>query len=333
MNLSQPNSQGLVFGMGNGDDQGDILYSIENLRGSSYDDILIGDAKNNVIEGGGGADVLQGGDGFDLLSYANSVAYFVPEYDDRVHAREGQKGKNIGVYVDLASGEACRGDAGVVHRDKISGFEGIIGSRFADDFFGDEGHNLFIPNGYDSLTGERDVIDGRGGTDTVSFAGYENKLNITVGRDGYAVWANGAGLVATLKNIENAIGTNFNDRFVGDDQNNRFEGGGGSDRFEGHGGQDFFVGGAGYDDYYIFKGDRVTISQAGNGNSIDRVSFEDVQNFKEELIFQKMNQDLLITTKDNQTSVVLQGWLSGDSLYTITNGWTSYDAAKINSVL
>jgi len=45
----------------------DTLVSIENLRGSAFNDVLTGDAGANVISGGAGADRLRGGGGDDRL--------------------------------------------------------------------------------------------------------------------------------------------------------------------------------------------------------------------------------------------------------------------------
>ena len=45
---------------------GDTYNSIEKLRGSSFDDILIGDNNINYLFGGLGADVLNGMQGFDI---------------------------------------------------------------------------------------------------------------------------------------------------------------------------------------------------------------------------------------------------------------------------
>jgi Ca2+-binding RTX toxin-like protein len=41
---------------------------IQNIIGSNFDDVLVGDANNNVLSGGLGADTLQGGDGDDTLT-------------------------------------------------------------------------------------------------------------------------------------------------------------------------------------------------------------------------------------------------------------------------
>ena len=51
------------------DANGDALWNIENLIGSSHADTLVGNSGSNVIEGGAGADHMNAGEGNDWLSY------------------------------------------------------------------------------------------------------------------------------------------------------------------------------------------------------------------------------------------------------------------------
>ena len=53
---------------------GDTLINIENLIGSSFDDMLTGDGGANTLNGGAGDDTLTGGAGTDTASYAGAGA-------------------------------------------------------------------------------------------------------------------------------------------------------------------------------------------------------------------------------------------------------------------
>ena len=51
----------------NGDAEGDRLYNVENIIGSSHNDLIIGDDGSNMLDGGAGHDFITGGRGDDLL--------------------------------------------------------------------------------------------------------------------------------------------------------------------------------------------------------------------------------------------------------------------------
>ena len=67
-------SSGLTVDLSNslnntGEAVGDTFISIENLRGSGFNDTLTGDNNDNFLRGQGGADVLNGGGGSDTADY------------------------------------------------------------------------------------------------------------------------------------------------------------------------------------------------------------------------------------------------------------------------
>ena len=134
------------------DDQ-DALFGIENVVGSSMQDLLQGDAGANVLSGGngfdqlegrGGADRLEGGAGEDHAYYGASAA---------------------GVNVNLATGKGSGGDA---QGDTLFGVEHLHGSAFGDQLTGNGGDNaLFGNQGNDTLKGGggADLLSGDAGRD------------------------------------------------------------------------------------------------------------------------------------------------------------------------
>lgn len=77
-----------------GDAEGDVFYSIENLRGGYANDTLIGDTRANTLRGDRGDDVVVGGKGDDTL-YGNDGAdtfifYADDGYDTIVDFSEGE---------------------------------------------------------------------------------------------------------------------------------------------------------------------------------------------------------------------------------------------------
>ncbi|HUQ38255.1 MAG TPA: cadherin domain-containing protein [Aestuariivirga sp.] len=123
----------LATGLGyDGDAEGDTLATIENLTGSTFDDTL---------EGSSGTNVLAGGLGIDTLSYANATA---------------------GVTVSLATTKAQNTlGAG---SDKLSGFENLSGSAFADKLTGNAASNVLRGGA------GNDILTGGAGADTFDFS-------------------------------------------------------------------------------------------------------------------------------------------------------------------
>lgn len=202
---------------------GDVLVGIENVRGTSFADTLIGDAADNTFEGGVGTDTLTGGAGFDIASYANAAS---------------------AVTASLAAPGTNTGDAA---GDVYSGIEGLRGSNFADELTGDAfdnfiegllgGDTLSGGDGNDTLSGggNSDIIYGGNGTDTVSFATAASGGDIRLSNWVANAWAGDWGALMLGYDIENAVGTAFADSVSGNGSNNVIEGGGGADGLYGDG--------------------------------------------------------------------------------------------------
>jgi len=178
----------------------DTLSSIENLLGSSFDDVLIGSAANNVLNGGAGSDTA----GF-------------------THATG-----NVKVVLSLSGPQDIGGGQGM---DTLISIENLIGSNYNDALTG---------NGLDNILeggAGNDTLNGSTGNDTAAYqlatGGVSVNLAITT------VQAVGGGMGSDrLVNIENLRGSNFNDVLTGDTLNNTLEGGVGTDTLNGSSGND-----------------------------------------------------------------------------------------------
>lgn len=223
-----------IIAWDNGEGSWDRIYSVENIRGSDFNDTLLGDDGINqfwggdgvdLIEGDGGADILDGGAGRDRVSYFSSA---------------------VGVTVSLVAGVA--GIGGDAAGDQLSAFEDISGSRLGDHLTGDMGNNRLDGNdGNDVFVGGagHNYIVGGAGIDEIDYSGASQRILVNLSQD----WAqeNGEGSWDRIYTVENIRGTALGDTILGDSSANELWGGGGADVLEGFGGADKLHGGDGTD--------------------------------------------------------------------------------------
>jgi Ca2+-binding RTX toxin-like protein len=128
----------VTAGARNGDAQGDVLTSIENLSGSYAADTLVGDSAVNILNGDDGNDRLAGAAGNDLLYGSNQ--------NDRL---EGGLG-NDQLYGDESASDPFGIPAGfVAGNDTLLGDEGndrLQGGQGADSLYGGDGNDILIGN-------------------------------------------------------------------------------------------------------------------------------------------------------------------------------------------
>ena len=219
-----------------GDATGDVYVSIENLLGSDLDDNLIGDANVNLLSGGdgndtleglGGADTLNGGDGIDTASY--------------IHA----SGAVVATLTTGLSGVTVSGDA---NGDSYISIENLQGSNFNDMLIGDVNANSISgADGDDTLEGlgGADTLEGGSGTNTASYAHASTGVAASLTNSLISATGDAAGDV--YSNIQNLLGSAYNDQLIGNGGANSISGGVGNDTLEGMAGADTLDGGTGND--------------------------------------------------------------------------------------
>jgi len=242
----------------------DTILQVENLIGTTDDDVLTGNAGANRIEGNigvdlieelGGNDVLIGGeelnDQDDALSYAHASARVVVSL-----ALDGVAQDTIGAGIDT-----------------VSGFERLVGSAFNDVLTaGLDSYQLVGGAGKDMIvsaivTSERGVVwleggdgddiihvrgtysvdlQGGAGFDTAAFSTASAAVIIDLTSDYDVFDTGGAGVVGFIS-IEGLIGSRFDDVLVFGVGDNRLSGGDGNDLLAGGAGDDLLDGGAAID--------------------------------------------------------------------------------------
>ena len=139
------------------------------LDGGEGNDNLDGGTGNDAFGGGAGNDILVGGDGTDTVTYTNDYGSIAPT--------------GLGVTVNLATGVATDnwGNA-----DQLSGIENVDGSRYADVITGNAADNaLWGQDGNDTLAGGdgNDWLDGGDGNDNLAGGTGNDGLSGGAGND------------------------------------------------------------------------------------------------------------------------------------------------------
>ena len=244
----------------------------DTIHAGAGPDLIYGEDGDDQIYGGTGDDTLFGGAGNDTLDGEQGIN--TASYD----------GAPSGVKVNISSTD--RSDFLInAHRatgwgnDELANIQNVIGSAGNDTLIGDSNPNrlegsdgndwieggagvdtLLGGLGDDTLLGGEgaDVLDGGDGNDTASYgsAGAAVAVSLTTGR-GTAGDAAGD----TLANIENLIGSGYNDTLTGNAAANSITGGAGNDSLTGMGGGDTLDGGTGTDTVsyaWVVSSDNIT---------------------------------------------------------------------------
>src|SRR6478736_4579134 len=202
-----------------GDSAADTLNGVagnDTLRGAGGNDILNGGDGNDIFDeetAANGGDVFNGGNGTDTLDYSLRGAGVTVTMDG-TGANDGAVTNNI------SEGDNCKADV-----------ENILGTAYADNITGNALNNTITGGALD------DTLNGGAGDD-VFLTG--------TAKDGVDTISGGVGegdLLAT--DMENVIGTDYNDIITGNANANELVGGVGDDTLNGLAGDDVLEGGGG----------------------------------------------------------------------------------------
>lgn len=155
-----------------------------------------------------------------------------------------------------------------INDDDAESYQISLGTSSNDDFIHIKDRNIFI---------------GIDGIDTISYANASSAIDADL-MAGDVTIGNNLNLDGSLANhdylieVENIIGSNFNDNILGNSHDNILSGGLGNDMIDGEGGNDILIGGPGNDvlsggegsDIYVFNGNFGfdVIDDSGNDNVI-----------------------------------------------------------------
>ena len=270
----------LATGTGSaGDALGDVLTGIERVLGSAHDDTLTGSGGDDRLQGAEGDDTLAGGDGLDALYGGTGADTLLGEAGNDIleggagaDTLDGGAGSNTASYrhsaaavtIDLATGAASGGDAA---GDTYAGIANLRGSAHDDVLSGDAGINILYGQAGDDLLnghGGKDLLIGGDGIDTVTFADATAGVHVRVGADPTY-------RTCEIREVENLIGSAFDDTLGGTGYANRMEGGDGADWLVAAGGDDTLLGGSGNDRLDAEYGADVLTGGAGADKFIYRV--------------------------------------------------------------
>lgn len=245
----------LLAGTATGTSLSDTFVGIQNVIGTSLNDIIVGNTSNNRLTGGDGNDTLTGGGGDDT--------YYGGNGNDIIY---GGTGADI-VYAGAGDNTVYTGTAG------------------ADFLYGGTGNNTFISqhagvtydgtNGANFLAGVYNTVDYRASNVSVS-------INLISGT-GTGGLADGDVYVATptsgVSSINRIYTGSGNDVITDSNGNEYIDAGNGTNTFYANNGDDTFVGGTGQDQF-IGSGTTGNKIYIGNGGT----NYYDMGNSNENVV-------------------------------------------------
>lgn len=205
----------------------DTLWSIENITGSTFDDVFFASAGNNVLDGGNGT---------DTVSYARSGNLVMVSLAISKLQNTGGSGMDTLLKIENMIGSD--------YNDTLTGNTGanrLDGGKGADTLQGGAGDDIYVLD----HTGDTVIEKSAQGSDTVQtlvdFTLGNNVENLELQAD-----------IITKQGADKGTGNTLNNLLTGNARDNILSGLSGNDALNGGGGQDILTGGTGKD-FFAFS--------------------------------------------------------------------------------
>ena len=323
----------------------DTLYNIEGIKGTSYNDTLIGSTASNWLRGGLGNDILIGvGNGLpgvmvdhttDWADYWDNTSGVTVNLGVGTNAAASLNTASIaGVAISgLSYGTSTGGDG----NDTLIGIQGVRGGSGNDVLIGGAG-NDWLAGGQGS-----DTLIGGAGSDTASYkwATGAVTVNLGVGTYNYSAYNYGSGIDFNgqtwgtasgadgydyLVGIDRVVGSRFDDTLTGNSGDNVFRGLDGNDTIDGGNGSDWIS----YSEAMIVNN---TATGSSNGITVDLSSAKDANGYISVTVAD--GNELLATAGtdklksiENITGTIYNDTLIGDAGDNTLQGFGGNDVLK-----
>ncbi len=168
----------------------------------------------------------------------------------------------------IGGNDKVYGGAGNDYMTGDDGNDTLDGGAGNDTMYGGNNNDTFVVTNLNNGAGDK--IYGGLMTDTLDLSALTGVSNVVVNLATGSFTATGASSITTILEVENVIGTAFNDTITGSALSNTFFGGAGDDSMTGGDGTDKFYGGSGNDTFFTNSSTEHVIEVAAEGTA-DRV--------------------------------------------------------------